>query len=84
MKRQMVVEVMARHDLSQRRACGLLIGITRRGFRQAPTEDRNQALRQRLRELAEEEHRNVSAHRKSFFEKLKDYFIPEESNPEGE
>jgi putative transposase len=53
----MVVEVMARHDLSQRRACGLLIGITRRGFRQAPTEDRNQALRQRLRELAEERQR---------------------------
>ncbi|HXT59782.1 MAG TPA: molecular chaperone DnaJ [Pirellulales bacterium] len=37
-----------------------------------------------LRELAEEEHRNVSAHRKSFFEKLKDYFIPDESNQEGE
>ncbi|HEV3025117.1 MAG TPA: DnaJ C-terminal domain-containing protein, partial [Pirellulales bacterium] len=31
-----------------------------------------------LRELAEEERTNVSAHRKSFFEKLKDYFVPEE------
>ena len=32
-----------------------------------------------LRELAEEEHRNVSPHRKSFFEKLRDYFIPDET-----
>ncbi len=31
-----------------------------------------------LRELAEEEHTNVSPHRKTFFEKLKDFFIPEE------
>jgi molecular chaperone DnaJ len=31
-----------------------------------------------LRELAEEEHANVSAHRKSFFEKLKEYFVPDE------
>jgi molecular chaperone DnaJ len=31
-----------------------------------------------LRELADEERTNVSAHRKSFFEKLKDYFVPEE------
>ena len=30
-KREMVAEVMATHDLSQRRACGL-IGITRRSF----------------------------------------------------
>lgn len=30
-----------------------------------------------LRELAELERSNVSPHRKSFFEKLKDYFIPE-------
>jgi molecular chaperone DnaJ len=37
-----------------------------------------------LRELAEVEHANVSAHRKSFFEKLKDYFIPEENAPEAE
>jgi putative transposase len=51
-KRQMVVEVMTTHRLSQRRACGL-IGITRRGFQRAPAEDRNRQLRQRLRELAE-------------------------------
>jgi molecular chaperone DnaJ len=31
-----------------------------------------------LRELAGEEHTNVSAHRKSFFEKLRDYFVPTE------
>jgi molecular chaperone DnaJ len=36
-----------------------------------------------LRELAEEEQANVSAHRKSFFEKLKDYFMPAEE-PTGE
>jgi hypothetical protein len=48
----MVVEVMTSHDLSQRRACGLL-GITRRGLKCAPVEDRNRSLRQRLRELAE-------------------------------
>jgi molecular chaperone DnaJ len=35
-----------------------------------------------LRELAEEEQTNVSAHRKSFFEKLKDYFIPDETPSE--
>ena len=35
-----------------------------------------------LRELAEEEQTNVSAHRKSFFEKLKDYFIPDETTGE--
>jgi putative transposase len=51
-KRAMVVEVMTTHDLSQRRACGL-IGITRRGLKRAPVEDRNRGLRQRLRELAE-------------------------------
>jgi putative transposase len=55
-KRQMVAEVMNSHSLSQRRACGL-IGITRRGFRQAPREDRNRQLRHRLRELAEERRR---------------------------
>lgn len=33
---------------------------------------------QLLRELAVEEHKNVTAHRKSFFEKLKEYFLPEE------
>jgi molecular chaperone DnaJ len=32
-----------------------------------------------LRELAEVEQTNVSPHQKSFFEKLKDYFIPEEN-----
>ena len=37
-----------------------------------------------LRELADEEQANVSAHRKSFFEKLKDYFIPDETTPAGE
>lgn len=31
-----------------------------------------------LRELAEVEHAHVSPHRKSFFEKLKDYFAPQE------
>jgi molecular chaperone DnaJ len=35
-----------------------------------------------LRELAEEEQANVSAHRKSFFEKLKDYFIPDDTPSE--
>ena len=52
----MVVEVMTTHRLSQRRACGL-IGITRRGFRRVPGDDRNRLLRQRLRELAEERRR---------------------------
>ncbi|HVX15885.1 MAG TPA: molecular chaperone DnaJ [Pirellulales bacterium] len=36
-----------------------------------------------LRELAEEEQTNVSAHRKSFFEKLKDYFMPDEETAAG-
>jgi molecular chaperone DnaJ len=31
-----------------------------------------------LRELAELDHKHVSEHRKSFFEKLKDYFVSEE------
>jgi molecular chaperone DnaJ len=31
-----------------------------------------------LRELAETEHAHVSPHRKSFFEKLKDYLAPQE------
>jgi putative transposase len=57
-KRQMVAEVMTTHELSQRRACGL-IGITRRGLKRAPAEDRNRRLRQRLRELAEERRRWV-------------------------
>jgi putative transposase len=52
----MVAEVMTSHALSQRHACGL-IGITRRSLRRAPAEDRNDKLRQRLRELAEERRR---------------------------
>jgi len=52
----MVVEVMAQHHLSQRRACGL-IGITRRAFRDQPGPDRDHQLRQRLRVLAELHHR---------------------------
>jgi putative transposase len=52
----MVAQVIAAHGLSQRRACGLL-EITRRSFRRAPTPDRNQELRQRLRALAEERRR---------------------------
>ncbi len=31
-----------------------------------------------LRELAKEENANVSSHRKSFLEKLKEYFVPSE------
>ena len=38
--------------------------------------DRQEEL---IRELAEIEHRDVSAHRKSFFEKLKEYFAPHDS-----
>jgi molecular chaperone DnaJ len=34
---------------------------------------------QLLRELAKEEHANVSPQQKSFFEKLREYFVPEES-----
>ena len=40
---------------------------------------------QLIRELAELEHTHVSPHRKSFFEKLKEYFTPhetDESEPE--
>jgi putative transposase len=46
----MVAQVIAAHGLSQRRACGLS-EITRHRFRRAPTPDRNQELRQRLRAL---------------------------------
>lgn len=35
-----------------------------------------------LRELAEEEHSNVSAHRKTFFEKLRDYFTAHDEHEE--
>jgi putative transposase len=52
----MVVDIMTTHELSQRRACGL-IGMTRRGFRCTPAEGRNRELRQRLRELAEQRRR---------------------------
>jgi putative transposase len=52
----MVANMLASHDLSQRRACGL-IGITRRSLRRAPAPDRNEELRQRLRALAEERRR---------------------------
>jgi putative transposase len=52
----MVAEAMARHELSQRRACGL-VGITRRAYRFKAGKDRNQELRQRLRKLAEEKRR---------------------------
>ncbi|HEY2761679.1 MAG TPA: molecular chaperone DnaJ [Pirellulales bacterium] len=37
-----------------------------------------------LRELAAEEKTNVSAHRKSFLEKLKDYFVPADEAPPKE
>jgi putative transposase len=55
-KREMVAYLMASHDLSQRRACGL-IAITRRSLRRTPAPDRNEELRQRLRALAEERRR---------------------------
>ena len=44
------------HELSQRRACGL-IGITRRAYRFKAKAERNLKLRKRLRELAEEKRR---------------------------
>jgi molecular chaperone DnaJ len=37
-----------------------------------------------LRQLAEEEHTNVSQKRKSFFKSLKDYFVAHESTTETE
>jgi putative transposase len=52
----MVAELMATHDLSQRRACGL-IGITRRALAYKAGADRDDELRQRLRTLAEEKRR---------------------------
>lgn len=36
-----------------------------------------------LRELAEEERVNVSPHQKSFFEKLRDYFLPDDQKPQS-
>ena len=44
----------------------------------------NERQEELLRELAELEQTEVSPHRKSFFEKLKDYFIPEESAEKAE
>jgi putative transposase len=52
----MATEAMAMHELSQRRACGLL-GITRRAYRFKAGKDYDQELRQRLRALAEEKRR---------------------------
>jgi putative transposase len=52
----MVAEAIARHGLSQRRACGLL-AITRRSLRRQPNPDRNQELRARLRSLAAQRRR---------------------------
>ena len=52
----MVAYLMTSHELSQRRACGL-IGIARRSLRRVPAPDRNEQLRQRLRALAEERRR---------------------------
>lgn len=37
-----------------------------------------------LRQLAEEEQANVSAHQKTFFEKLRDFFVPENSTKSEE
>lgn len=48
--------MIARHGLSQRRACGL-IEITRRSLRREPKLDRNRELRTRLRSLAEQRRR---------------------------
>lgn len=36
-----------------------------------------------LRQLAEHDHKHVSQHRKSFFESIKDYFVPTDESPEG-
>lgn len=42
----------------------------------------NEKQEKLMRELAELDHTHVSEHRKSFFEKLKDYFVPEEQTTE--
>lgn len=47
---------MVSHDLSERRACGL-VEITRRSFRRRLAPDHNRELRERLRALAEERRR---------------------------
>jgi putative transposase len=52
----MVADMMATHDLSERRACGL-VEITRRSFRRPPSPDRNAELRKRLQALAEKRRR---------------------------
>ena len=40
----------------------------------------NQRQRELLRELAELEQKHVSQHRKSFFEKVRDYFVADDEN----
>jgi hypothetical protein len=62
---------MTTHELSQRRACGL-IGITRRGLKRAPREDRNRgfirtaASSSRAPKLLNvREHREMIAHSES-------------------
>lgn len=49
-------QLIARHGISERRACGL-VRVTRKTFRREPTPDRNAVLRQRLCELAEQRRR---------------------------
>ncbi|WP_144410394.1 IS3 family transposase, partial [Chromobacterium vaccinii] len=49
-------QLIARHGISERRACRLLL-VTRKTFHRKPAEDRNAALRVRLRELAEQRRR---------------------------
>ena len=70
-KRQLVVEVMTTHELSQRRACGL-IGITRRGLKRAPVVDRNRGLRQRLREL--QTVKTVQKHKSTMSENVRNIY----------
>jgi putative transposase len=48
-----VQQVIDRHAYSERRACAL-VGLTRRTFRRPAAADADQAVRQRLRELAQE------------------------------
>jgi len=52
----MVAEMVTKHGLSERRACGLM-EITRRSLRREPAPDRNRELRERLRALAEQRRR---------------------------
>lgn len=55
-RREAIRQVIEGHDLSERRACGL-IGMSRTGFRLADGPDRNAWLRTRLRALAEQRRR---------------------------